>query len=412
MLRRSRILIYGLNFAPEPTATGKYTGELAQWLAHAGHDVRAICAPPYYPNWSVATPYSSWRYGQERWEGVRVFRAPIWVPQRPSGGKRMLHLASFAVSSLPLLLQNLAWRPHLIFCVAPTLMCAPGAAAFARLSGSMSWLHVQDFEVDSAFELGLLRGPRMHRAASNIERILFRSFDRVSSISQRMVAWLREKGVAPGRALLFPNWVDTDAIRPMSYYSSYRRDLGIPQSAFVALYSGTMGLKQGLEVLAETAGRLAEQTNIHFIFCGQGAGYEELRNVCAGMRRVHWLPLQPAERLSELLSTADVHLLPQKRAAADFVLPSKLTGMLASGRPVLSTADPGTELAEWIEGCGDIVEPGDGAALAQRLLALSRDLQRCRDLGACARTRALTRLSRDIVMERFCKDLDEALAAR
>jgi len=409
--RPRRILLYGLNFAPEPTGTGKYTGEMAQWLANAGHEVRVVTTPPYYPDWSVQSGYNAWRYTSETYCGVRVDRAPLWVPKSPSGAKRLVHMASFAASSLPLLMKSLTWRPHLVWTVAPALACAPGAAAFARISGAISWLHVQDFEVDAAFELGILRGGKLRAGASFAEQSLMRSFDRVSSISQRMVAKLGEKGVRLSRRVFFPNWVDTDAIRPLYSANSYRHQLRIPNDAFVALYSGTMGAKQGLEVLAQAAHLLAEQTNIHFVFCGQGVGRAALQKECADLARVHWLPLQPAERLEELLNAADVHLLPQQRVSADLMMPSKLAGMLASGRPVLATADPDTEIGSWVDGCGRLVAPGDSAALSDALVLMSKDPAHCRNMGAQARKRAVQNLSQDAVLRGFQREMQSALAA-
>ena len=94
-----RILIYGLNYAPELTGTGKYTAEMAEALAEGGHEVRVICAPPYYPEWKVGEGYRSWRHCIEVRRGVRIFRAPLWVPSKPNGKKRMLHLATFALAS-------------------------------------------------------------------------------------------------------------------------------------------------------------------------------------------------------------------------------------------------------------------------------------------------------------------------
>jgi colanic acid biosynthesis glycosyl transferase WcaI len=407
-----RILLYGLNFAPEQTGIGKYTGEMAQWLANAGHDVRVITTPPYYPDWSVGAGYNGWKYSTETWNGVRVDRAPLWVPKKPGGKKRLLHLASFAASSLPLLMKSFAWRPHLVWTVAPALACAPGAALFARLTGALSWLHVQDFEVDAAFEMGMLRGDKMRARAGSTERNLMRSFDRVSSISHRMVAKLADKGVTTDRAVFFPNWVDTDAIQPRFTANAYRQMLGIPEGAFVALYSGTMGAKQGLEVLAEAAHLLARNKHIHFLFCGQGVGREPLQSACASLPNVHWLPLQPAEQLSELLNIADLHLLPQQRVASGLMMPSKLTGMLASGRPVLATADPDTELAAWVDGCGRLVSPGDGAALAHAVTLMSQNPAHCRHLGEQARRRAVKHLSRDSVLQGFHWQMESALAAR
>ena len=408
---RRRILLYGLNFAPEPTGIGKFTGEMAEWLARQGHDVRVITTAPYYPDWRVSSGYRAWAYRRETWKGVEVFRTPIWVPRVPSGAKRLVHLASFAASSLPVLLANLFWRPDLIWCVAPTMVCAPAGALAARLCGAASWLHIQDLEVDAAFDLGMLRGARLRRGALFLERALVRAFDRVSSISHNMVAKLREKGAADQRSVLFPNWADTDVIRPVSGPNAYREQLGIPPEAFVVMYSGTMGAKQGLEVLAGAARRLQAETNMHFLLCGQGAGRESLEAACIGLERVHWLPLQPVERLASLLGAADVHVLPQQRAAADLMLPSKLTGMLASGRPVLATAEPGTEIARWVEGCGAIVPPEDEVAMAAALGELARTPEFCRHLGVAARRRAVEQLSRGSVLQRFEDAMEEILGA-
>lgn len=107
-----KILIYGLNYAPELTGVGKYTAEMAALLASRGHEVRVVCAPPYYPEWHVADNYTSWQYQRETRDGVTIWRAPLWVPTHPNGLKRMLHLMSFAASSLPLLARQILWRPQ------------------------------------------------------------------------------------------------------------------------------------------------------------------------------------------------------------------------------------------------------------------------------------------------------------
>ena len=95
----SRILVVGINYAPESIGTGKYTSEMCEWLAAHGHEVRMVTAPPYYPAWEVWPEYRGRRFTQERLNGVEVLRGPLWVPARPSGRTRMVHLASFALSS-------------------------------------------------------------------------------------------------------------------------------------------------------------------------------------------------------------------------------------------------------------------------------------------------------------------------
>ncbi len=474
-----KILLYGINFAPELTGIGKYTGEMAAWLAARGHEVRVVTAPPYYPDWKVGAGYSARSWRRERWQGVDVWRCPLWVPAQPGGARRLLHLASFALGSLPVMLRQIVWRPDVVWVVEPALFCAPAALGVARLGGARAWLHVQDFEVDAAFDLGLLRGRFLRGLVAGAERWLMRRFDVVSTISQRMHQRLLDKGVAPARAVLAPNWVDVSAITPggdglprcarndgarhreaagrggpsltgqgdglprcarsdgarhreaegrgdpslmgqgdglprcarndgsgSCCDDGFRAELGIAPDAVVALYSGNMGGKQGLELLADVAKLCLAQAGraqpaIVFVFCGNGAGRADLLQRCTGLPNVHFLDLQPMARLNELLAMADVHLLPQRADAADLVMPSKLTGMLASGRPVLATAHPGTELALVVRGCGVVVPPEDPPAMAQAMLALAADAALREQLGAAGRDYALAHLDRDAVLRQF-----------
>lgn len=403
-----RILLVAINYWPELTGIGKYTGEMAEWLAGRGFDVRVITAPPYYPAWRVSPGYSAWRYRRERIGGVDVFRCPVWVPARPSGLKRILHLASFALATLPVALwSGLRWRPGTVFVVEPPLFCAPGALLAAWFARGRAWLHVQDFEVDAAFDLGILRSPRLRRWVLAGERWLMRRFDRVSTISERMLDRLEDKGVPASCRALFPNWVELDRVYPQSSPSPLRREWELKDSDLVILYSGNMGEKQGLEVLIEAAERLRSRSDIRFLLCGDGAARARLEQLAEGLGNVVFKPLQPSERLNDLLNLADIHVLPQRADAADLVLPSKLTNMLASGRPVVATASPGTQVAELVEGCGMVVPPGDGGALADALARLSAEAERRHSLGRGARELACRLWGKDrLLSQAFATDVD------
>jgi colanic acid biosynthesis glycosyl transferase WcaI len=167
--------------------------------------------------------------------------------------------------------------------------------------------------------------------------------------------------------------------------SIYRNELGIGDDVCVALYSGNMGKKQGLEILLEAAKALQEETRLLFVFCGEGAARERLMQIGVDLINVRWLPLQPIEKLNELLNLADVHLLPQRADVADLVMPSKLLGMLASGRPVLATAHLGTQLAKVVSSCGKVVDPGNTQDVVQVLLELLHAPHQREQFGAAAR---------------------------
>jgi len=415
-----RILLYGLNFAPEPVGIGKYSGELAAWLADQGHEVRVITAPPYFPQWRVGLgqPGRWGGYRRHRWQGVDVWRCPLWVPRKPNGLTRLLHLASFALCSLLPLLAQVRWQPQVVFTVAPAFFCAPGALLLGRLCGrrTRNWLHIQDFELDAAFELGMLKGKTIRKLAEAWERSTLRGFDVVSSISTAMVKRAVAKGVEPAKAVLLPNWVDLQAIYPHTpeqrASNPYRRELNIPPDALVLLYSGSMNKKQGLEMLVAVIRHFDEEPPLGadhlnkplvWLLAGEGPTKEELITQVADLAQVRVLGLQPVERLNDWLNLADVHLLPQKASAADLVLPSKLLGILGSGRPVVASSPQGSELGELAKEAGLRVDPEDGEAFAEAVRRLVDDPSLRDRLGERARSLAEERFGRNAVLAQLTK---------
>lgn len=242
----------------------------------------------------------------------------------------------------------------------------------------------------------------------------------MSTISTAMISALKEKSVPDHRIVLFPNWVDTQCIQPGPVTTTFRETLGFKDDSIVVLYSGNMGEKQGLELVVDAARKLEEcppdcETNdgreihvdprIEFLMCGDGVARSRLMERAKGLANVHWLRLQPVELLNELLDTADIHVLPQRVDAADLVMPSKLTAMLANGRPVIATAEANTEVARVVEGRGIVVRPGDVDRLIEAIVALARDPGRRKELGRSARDYAVLNLETETVLSRFDMDL-------
>ncbi|MFM5948041.1 MAG: WcaI family glycosyltransferase [Novosphingobium sp.] len=398
------VLVVGLNYAPEPVGIGPYTAGLAEALTARGARVQVIAGKPYYPQWRTMPGYAggSWISGSEN--GVTITRCPLYVPAAPSGLKRIVHLASFALSALfPALraaLRRKGERPDLVIVVAPALLSVATAWLTARLAGARLWLHVQDFEVEAALATGLLgaRGS-LARLAGWVEKRLLRLGDKVSTISPQMCARLAEKGVAATRIFEMRNWPDARFAPDPIGAEVLRAEWGLTGKV-VALYSGNIARKQGIEILVEAAQLLQDRRDIAFVICGEGPTRAELERLAAGLPNVQLHDLQPAERMGAMLTMADLHLLPQIAGAADLVLPSKLTNMLASGRPVVATADPGTGLYAEVEGCGMASPPGDSAALAAAIADLAADPARRAKLGEAAHQRAAERWQKDAIIDR------------
>jgi len=407
MTKPPRLAIIGLNYAPEQIGIGAFTGGMARGLASRGLIVDAIVGKPYYPQWRTWDGYRSGGWGRSEEDGVTVIRCPHYVPERPSGLKRIAHLASFALSALPpaiSLAVSRQRRPGVVICIAPALLSVPTAWLTARLSGARLWIHVQDFEVEAAFATGLVDSTGLlARVARTIENGVLRLADVVSTISPQMCARLRDKGIAPERVREVRNWANAPAPDP-SGGAAYREDWSL-KGRKIALYSGNIANKQGIEIVVEAARLLAHRPDLHFVICGEGPNRERLRALAEGLDNISFHDLQPAERMGELLSLAYLHLLPQIAGAADLVLPSKLANMLFSGRPVVATAEPGTGLHAEVKGCGLTTPPGDAPAFAAAIADLVDHPEEAERLGRHARTRGLERWAQDAVLDRLAAEI-------
>jgi colanic acid biosynthesis glycosyl transferase WcaI len=403
-----KVFLYGINYSPELTGIGKYSGEMSAWLAAQGHQVRVVTAFPYYPDWKLPSDAKGPFHRREQVDGVSVLRCPLYVPARPNAWRRVLHLVSFALSSFPALLWQSRFKPDVLVLVAPTLFCVPGAWLCSRLTGARSVLHVQDFEVDALFGLGMGgQAGAFKRMALAMEQFLLRRFDRVSTISSGMMQRAVAKGVAPERLRFFPNWSEVSRFQNVARSPALLQRLGVNPANKVLLYAGNMGEKQGLELVLEAAQRLQSRPDVTVLLVGDGAGKARLVQLAVdmGLCNVVFAPLQAYEDLPVLLASADVHLVVQKRGVADAVLPSKLTNILAAGGNALITADPGTTLARLCEdfpGLGVLAEPESvDALLAGIEVALAMPLP-----NVVARQYAQEYLDKDRILTRF---VDEVL---
>ena len=408
-----KILLYSLNFKPELTGIGKYNGELAPILAVKSIDVHVLTAPPYYPEWKRHGGFKN-NYSTTLENGVTIYRCPVYVPKNLNMVKRVLHLFSFAFSSALRLISLIKLKPDVVFLVQPTLFCAPITLLYCKITGAKSIMHIQDFEVDAMFGLSNNTSGKFKKIVRKIESWFLKRFDVVSSISYSMLNNAQIKGVAEKKLLFFPNWADTDFVTPDVYDASLRKQWGYNEIDKIVMYSGNIGQKQGLEVMLEAAKHFKSHSNIKFLIIGNGSYSDSLQTMATdfGLDNIVFMPLQPWELVPQILVMADVHLVVQKRGAADAVLPSKLTNILSAGGHALVTADSNTELgkiATKYTGIYHCVEPDNTHAFIEGL-TYCLNLETI-ETNTVARQYAVDNLNKQRVIDRFIKDL-KALVAK
>ncbi len=402
-----KILIYGLHFKPDLIGIGKYTGEMTDWLFVRGHKIRVITAPSYYPGWKLKQ--HSWWYKKEK-NPYFTWRCPIYVPSQPKGFTRLLHLLSFTLSSIPILIRNLWWRPNYIIAIEPPFFTTPLTLLYSTLTRSKSILHIQDLEIDAAYSLNILKKGFFYKIIKKIEKFILNRFDIISTISPMMKKEIMQNDIHQDKIYILPNWADTDKIYPTINNLYLRNRLSIKPKQKIILYSGNIGEKQNLKNMINTAENMQKDGNkCIFLMVGDGASKKRLvedvkyRNI----NNIVFLPLQPNKDLGALLTMADIHLVIQDKNISDYVLPSKLTNILSAGGISIISANAETQLAQLVKKhkLGYLIKPDSESELYVAINHLLTNKIQRSTISTNARKYAEKYLSKDKILSDFEKNI-------
>jgi colanic acid biosynthesis glycosyl transferase WcaI len=327
----------------------------------------------------------------EMHNGVRILRAAGTTlrPSRFSG--RVANYLSYAAAAA--LASFRIDSPDIVVSLTDPPIIGRVALAAARRTGARFVFLCEDVFPDVAKVLETFDHPWISRSLDRLNRSLLREADAVVAIGERMRERLvGEKGADPSRVQVIHNWADCEAIRPGEKDNAFARAHGLVDK-FVLMHSGNVGMSQNLAVLVDAAERLHGHDRIVVAIVGQGAQRERLEQIVRdrALRNVRFFPYQPKELLHESFATADAFLISLTPGIEGYIVPSKLYGVLAAGRPYIAAVDPSCEAARLANehDCGLPVTPGDAEALTDAVLALSVDEARVRRMGANARQLAL-----------------------
>lgn len=339
---KKELTIIGINYAPENTSTGFYTTQLAEYLTLQGIKVNVVCGFPYYPAWKIDKEYQQKSlFLKEEINGVHLYRYKQYVPKNPSFFKRILHLIDFTFGSL-LNIKNIK-NTDAVLCIVPFTSTMFVGKVLSKFTKAKLWVHIQDFEFDAAIDTMVSNKNKSlaFKLLFLIEKKLLQKSDVTSTISNSMLIKLHSKNNTKNPKLLLPNWVDLKKINPeTSTLHSY-----LKSEKFKILYSGNIGEKQDWTVFIQIAKKLQNNNDIEFIVVGDGSKRTWLQQQIINLQNVqHHFPVPYAE-LSDLLCSADLHILFQKEEVKDTVMPSKMLAMMASKKPSLITGNIESEVA-------------------------------------------------------------------
>ena len=393
-----------VNYAPEDTAIGLYTSQLAEFLASKGYNITVITAFPYYPKWEIRSGYKEMpRFYSEIINDVKIYRYKLYVPKRQNFLRRVFHIISFTVGNY-FNLKKIK-KADLVFCNIPfTSNVMLGLLLKRRLKAKL-WTSIKDFEFDAVFETGLIKQNIatnvLKKLLNKIEKYLYEKSDVVSSISYNMVDRIKKK--APKTIPeFFPDWVDVNFINP----NNYKQHKYISKEKFTILYSGNIGQKQNWDIYVSLSKKLSVHLDIEMVLVGEGAYKSELLSTIKKEGLLgfvkHYDPI-PYEDLSDLLCSADMHVLFQKSDVSDSVMPSKILGMMSSSKPSIITGDLNSEVAKHFslsQNWGFYSNDNEDLIL-NNIIKIKEDKNLQADLGKKARNYMIENFSKDVILNSF-----------
>jgi colanic acid biosynthesis glycosyl transferase WcaI len=398
-----RILVIGINYAPEKTSVGPFTTGLSEHLAVRGHRVTVITAFPYYPEWRVRDGYRGSLHRREIMNGVVVHRVAHYVPYKASRLiERLAYDFTFTISAFVAAL--FAGKCDVIYCSCPPPTVALAAYVLGKIKGAPYVMKLTDLASDAALATGILKEGWTIRMARALEGFLYRKARAVICLCQGFIEKLIARGVAAEQFRLIPDWGDTERIRPVNSDGTFRSVHGFRPEQFLILHSGNMGKKQNLMNVVNAAEYSRGENDLAWVLVGQGEDLPALKlAVEERTPNLSLLPLQPVEAMAQMYAAADVLLLNQIAAMKDAVIPCKLLTYMAAGRPIVAAVSENSEAARVIRraNCGVIVAAENPEALSAAMRSLKNDPElRCK-LGSNARAYAEEHFTKASVLEAY-----------
>lgn len=379
------LVIVTPHFAPDVAPTGTVWTRIVEELAERDHRIEIVTSLPWYRRHAVEEDFAGKLVRHEDVSWGRITRLHPF----PAPDKRALFHRAAAFAGFSLMGAAIGSRGadvEGVLAVSPPLTLGLTGLSIARARKAPLVFNVQDVYPDIALELGVFTDGPLISATRRLERFCYDHCDAVTVLSEELQDNVRAKAKDPSKVRVIPNFVDVDAVAPASRDNSYRREFGLAGKT-VVMYAGNVGLSQSLDIVLEAATALAYEPDLVFVINGQGAARDQLMRKASGLTNVIFVDMQPLERLPEVLSAADIHLVPLKRGLARSSVPSKTYSIMAAGRPLIASVDAGSEVARLVERSagGVAVPPEDAEALTKAIRRLLDSPEEQGRMGASAR---------------------------
>ena len=383
-----RLVVLCPHFAPDLAPTGVVMTRIVTELAARGHELHVVTSLPWYRNHAIEPGWGGrlWRTEKTEWGSI--------IRVHPFPGKSKSNLLrraigflafSYAVGIRSVHADGFPFKVDGVLAMSPPLTLGLTGWFTKIIRRAPLVFNIQDVFPDAAIQTGAISNKKIIAAAKWLERVSYQRSDAVVLLSQDLRTNIANKIDTKyhHRLHVIPNFVDTVAITPQGRMTAYRNELGIGDQ-LVVMYAGNVGFSQSLSLVVEAAAKFPE---VAFVINGDGAARKKLQEDCAQLANVYFGDYQPIERLSEVLATGDIHLVPLRTGLASVSVPSKSYSILAAGRPMLAAIDLNTEIPNMLQqsGAGMAVEPDNSPAFIEALGRLVSNRDQLHEMGANGR---------------------------
>lgn len=382
------IAFFNRAFHPEESATGQLLTDLARGLAKDhGCRVSIVAGMPPPKQGGGSFPKRGGVIFRDDFEGMAVYRARgTSFPKKFFPGRAANYLTYFASACLAGLRVQ---KPDVVIALTDPPIIGLAGLLCARRNRCPFVISFRDLFPEVGRLLKDFRSPFVDGVLDRINRFLIRRADRLVALGEAMKRRLvEEKGAAPDRVVIIPDWADTSVLTPGPKRNPFSAAHGL-DDRFVVMHAGNLGLSQNLEVLVDSARFLYDLKDLELVFIGDGVLKNALQDQVArlGLRRIRFFPFQPKERLSEAFASADCFLISLKPGLSGYITPSKLYGILAAGRPYVAAVDPDCDVARITREfqCGLLAKTGDPEDIAEKIRSLHADRKLAQEMGVRAR---------------------------
>jgi colanic acid biosynthesis glycosyl transferase WcaI len=404
-----RILLITPYYAPDLGPSAPLFTMLSEGLVKHGHEVMVVTTVPHYPSGKVNSAYRGKLIRRSVENGVKVSR--VWLPsvKRSNFALRLLQFFCYQIGAL---WAGFNQKYDIVIAANPALWVWLPFVYYVSLRHKPALFSVHDVYPDVGVTLGVFRNKFAIAIIASLERYCLKRSCIIRILSESFRPGLRNLGIPDSKMALVYDWVDTDLIQPLPRDNHFALEHDL-KDRFVILYAGNIGLSQGLENVLEAAEQLVGQPEIHFLFVGDGPGYERLVTQAHALQltNVQFVPFQSRSRLPEVLGSTDVSLVVLRKGIGTGSLPSKTFSILASGRPIIASVDENSETWNLIQKAqaGVCIEPENPVELVKAILTLKNDPNLCERLGQNGRIWAERRHSPQSATLQFEELLNKAI---